>query len=114
MAVAARYRGDERSVRFGGQLIGPELFPTYLTVLRINLAITLIIGAVSLVLRGSIWSAIAGVVVPFVIQFTIVTLVFIGSTAAGCRDPDALGPAQGQFHGARTSTSRASMGSPPS
>ena len=36
MAVAARYRGDEiRAVR--GQLIGPELFPTYLTVLRINL-----------------------------------------------------------------------------
>ena len=49
MAVAARFRGDDRSVRFGGQLIGPELFPTYLTVLRINLAITLIIGAVSLI-----------------------------------------------------------------
>jgi len=60
MAVAARYRGDDRSVRFGGQLIGPELFPTYLTVLRINFAITLIIGAVSLVVGGSIWSAIAG------------------------------------------------------
>ena len=38
MAVAARYRGDDRSVRFGGQLIGPELFPTYLMVLRINLS----------------------------------------------------------------------------
>ena len=25
MAVAARYRGDERSVTFGGRLIGPEL-----------------------------------------------------------------------------------------
>jgi hypothetical protein len=92
MAVAARYRGDDRSVQFGGQLIGPELFPTYLTVLRINLAITLIIGAVSLVASGSIWSAIAGVVVPFVIQFTIVTLVFIWVDRRWLRDPDGWDP----------------------
>ena len=92
MAVAARYRGDDRSVRFGGQLIGPELFPTYLTVLRINLAITLIIGAVSLIVGGSIWSAIAGVVVPFVIQFTIVTLVFIWVDRRWLRDPDGWDP----------------------
>ena len=92
MAVAARYRGDDRSVRFGIQLIGPELFPTYLTVLRINLAITLIIGAVSLVVGGSIWSAIAGVIVPFVIQFTIVTLVFIWVERRWLRDPDGWDP----------------------
>jgi hypothetical protein len=92
MAVAARYRGDNRSVRFGGQLIGPELFPTYLTVLRINLAITLIIGAVSLIVGGSIWSAIAGIVVPFVIQFTIVTLVFIWVDRRWLRDPDGWDP----------------------
>ena len=92
MAVAARYRGDTRSVRFGGQLIGPELFPTYLTVLRVNLAITLIIGAVSLVLSGSVWSAIAGVIVPFVIQFTIVTLVFIWVERRWLRDPDGWDP----------------------
>jgi hypothetical protein len=92
MAVAARYRGDDRSVRFGGQLIGPELFPTYLMVLRINLAITLIIGAVSLVVSGSIWSAIAGVVVPFVIQFTLVTLVFIWVERRWLRDPDGWDP----------------------
>ena len=92
MAVAARYRGDDRSVRFGGQLIGPELFPTYLTVLRINLAITLIIGAVSLVVGGSIWSAIAGIVVPFVIQFTIVTLIFIWVDRRWLRDPDGWDP----------------------
>jgi hypothetical protein len=92
MAVAARYRGDDRSVRFGGQLIGPELFPTYLTVLRINLAITLIIGAVSLIVGGSIWSAIAGVVVPFIIQFAIVTLVFIVVDRRWLRDPDGWDP----------------------
>jgi hypothetical protein len=92
MAVAARYRGDDRSVRFGSQLIGPEIFPTYLTVLRINLAITLIIGAVALVVGGSIWSAIAGVVVPFAIQFTIVTLVFIVVDRRWLRDPDGWDP----------------------
>jgi hypothetical protein len=92
MAVAARYRGDDRSVRFGGQLIGPELFPTYLTVLRINFAITLIIGAVSLIVGGSIWSAIAGVVVPFVIQFTIVTLIFMWVERRWLRDPDGWDP----------------------
>jgi len=92
MAVAASYRGDDRSVRFGGQLIGPEIFPTYLTVLRINLAITLIIGAVALVVGGSIWSAIAGVVVPFAIQFTIVTLVFIVVDRRWLRDPDGWDP----------------------
>jgi hypothetical protein len=92
MAVAARYRGDERSVRFGGQLIGPELFPTYLTVLRINLAVTLIIGAVSLIVGGSLWAAIAGIVVPFVIQFSIVTLVFIWVDRRWLRDPDGWDP----------------------
>ena len=79
-------------MRFGGQLIGPELFPTYLTVLRVNLAITLIIGAVSLIVGGSIWSAIAGVVVPFVIQFTIVTLLFIWVDRRWLRDPDGWDP----------------------
>jgi hypothetical protein len=92
MAVAARYRGDERSVRFGSQLIGPELFPTYLMVLRINLAITLIIGAVALVASGSITSAIAGVIVPFVIQFTLVTLIFIWVERRWLRDPDGWDP----------------------
>ena len=54
-------------------------------VLRINLAITLIIAPSSLVVGGSIWSAIAGVVVPFVIQFTIVTLdLHRGWSGAGC------------------------------
>ena len=92
MAVAARYRGDDRSVRFGGQLIGPELFPTYLMVLRVNLAITLIIGAVALVVSGSVWSALAGVIVPAVIQFTIVTLIFIWVERRWVRNPDGWDP----------------------
>ena len=79
-----------RAVR--GSADRTELFPTYLTVLRINLAITLIIGAVALLVGGSIWSAIAGVVVPFVIQFTIVTLLFIWVDRRWLRDPDGWDP----------------------
>jgi hypothetical protein len=92
MAVAARYRGDERSVRFGRQLIGPELFPTYLTVLRVNVAITLIFGAIALIAGGSIWSAIAGVVVPLVIQFAAVTAIFVAIDWRRVRNPDAWDP----------------------
>jgi hypothetical protein len=92
MAVAARYRGDERSVRFGRQLIGPELFPTYLTVLRINIVITLIFGAIALIAGGSIWSAIAGVVVPLVIQFAAVTAIFVAIDWRRVRNPDAWDP----------------------
>jgi hypothetical protein len=92
MAVAAQYRGDERSVTFGRRLIGPELFPVYLKVLWINLAITLAFGAVALVAGGSVWSAIAGVVVPFVLQFVIVTGVFVFIDRRWRRDPDAWDP----------------------
>ena len=47
MAVAARYRGDERSVTFGRRLIGPELFPAYMKVLAVNVAMTLLIAAIA-------------------------------------------------------------------
>ena len=92
MAVAARYRGDQRTVTFGSQLIGPEVFPVYLKVLWINFAITLTLGAVSLVAGSAIGSAIAGVVVPFVIQFAIVTLLFIWVDRRWLRDPDGWDP----------------------
>ena len=52
MAVAARYRGDERSVTFGRRLIGPELFPTYTKVLAVNVIITLLIVGHRLVAGG--------------------------------------------------------------
>jgi hypothetical protein len=92
MAVAARYRGDERSVSFGRRLIGPELFPVYLKVLWVNLAITLVFGAIALVAGGSIWSAIAGVIVPFVLQFAIVTAIFVFIDSRRRNHPDAWDP----------------------
>ena len=92
MAVAARYRGDERSLTFGRELIGPELFPTYLKVLAINLVVTLIFGAISVVAGGSLWSGIAGIVVPFAIQFTAVTAIFIAINYRWVRNPEGWDP----------------------
>jgi hypothetical protein len=78
MVVAARYRGDTRSVSFGRQLIGPELFPTYIKVLTINILITVLVSAVILLVGGqSLWSSAYGGFVPIVIQFVAITAIFI-------------------------------------
>ena len=93
LVVAARYRGDHRSVTFGRQLIGPELFPFYARVLAINVAITLAVGLVILLASGgSIWSALSGVAVPLVFQFVIVTAVFVAIDRRFASDPDRWDP----------------------
>jgi hypothetical protein len=92
MAVAARYRGDERSVTFGRRLIGPELFPTYMKVLGVNVAITLLIGLIALVASFQLWPGFFGVVVPLAIQFVIVTGVFVVIDAHWVRNPDGWDP----------------------
>ena len=92
MAVAARYRGDERSVTFGGRLIGPELFPTYMKVLAVNVAITLLIAAIAMVAGATIWSGFAGILVPLAIQFMLVTGLFVWIDRRWIRDPDGWDP----------------------
>ena len=93
MAVAARYRGDERSVTFGRRLIGPELFPTYMTVLAANVAITLIFVAIALIAGGGTpWGAVYGSLVPLAIQFTIVTAIFVYIDHRYTSDPDRWDP----------------------
>ena len=92
MAVAARYRGDERSVTFGRRLIGPELFPTYMKVLTVNVVITLFIGAVILILGGTIASTFPGILVPLLIQFGIVTGIFMFIDRRYVLNPDAWDP----------------------
>ena len=92
MAVAARYRGDERSVTFGRRLIGPELFPAYMNVLAVNVAIMLLIGAIALVAGATIWSGFAGILVPLAIQFAIVTAIFVFIDRRWIRDPDGWDP----------------------
>jgi hypothetical protein len=92
MTVAARYRADERSVTFGRRLIGPELFPTYMQVLAINVAITLLIAAITAVASVSIWPGITGILIPLAIQFTIVTAIFIVIDTRFVRNPDGWDP----------------------
>jgi hypothetical protein len=92
MAVAARYRGDERAVTFGQRLIGPELFPAYMKVLAVNVAITLLIAAIALVAGATIWSGFTGILVPLAIQFTLVTAIFIAIDRRWIRDPDGWDP----------------------
>lgn len=93
MTVAARYRGDVRSVSFGRQLIGPELFPTYAKVLTINIAITLVVVAVVLLIGGGIaFSAMYGGLVPIIVQFVIITGIFIVANGRFARDPDGWDP----------------------
>jgi hypothetical protein len=82
MVVASRYRQDKRSVAFGPELIGPEVFPFYVRVLKFNLgisAVVLFIVAVALAFGGHAMTA--GNLVPAIffqvtIQFAIVTLIF--------------------------------------
>jgi len=93
MAVAARYRGDDRSVTFGGRLIGPELFPTYMKVLTANVVITLIVVAIIWVAgEGGLLSAFAGAIVPIAIQFSIVTAIFVWIDHRWIRDLDGWDP----------------------
>jgi len=93
MAVAARYRNDERSVTFGRRLIGPELFPTYMKVLGVNVAITLLVAVIALIAGGGpLLSTIYGGLVPIAIQLTIVTAVFVFIDWRFVRDPDGWDP----------------------
>lgn len=73
--LAGRYLTDRRSFTFGRQLIGPVLFPLYVKILALNLAIAVAIHA------GFLIAGKAGTLLPFLsqvcIQFAIVTLVFV-------------------------------------
>src|SRR5262249_40675342 len=83
MTVARQYGGDDRSLAFGRQLIGPELFPIYWKVLRINvwlgLAVTSAV-AVGLWVAGKpniLLGTATALIIQLPIQIGIVTLVFI-------------------------------------
>lgn len=92
LTVAARYRGDERTVTFGRRLIGPELFPTYKKVLAINVIVTLILAAIAVVAGGAIGLGLPGIFVPLAIQFVIVTTIFVAIDRRWVQDPDGWDP----------------------
>jgi hypothetical protein len=96
MAVAARYRGDGARVSFGRQLIGPELYPIYRNVLAINIVITVAIGLLALVIAltgaDSPFGVGYGILVPLVLQFAIVTALFVVIDRWYRTHPDAWDP----------------------
>lgn len=47
--VASRYRGEQRTVSFGRQLIGPVVFPFYWIALKVSLLLLLVPGFISAV-----------------------------------------------------------------
>jgi len=47
--VASRYRGEQRTVSFGRQLIGPIVFPFYWIALKVSLVLLLVPGFISAV-----------------------------------------------------------------
>ena len=80
--LAARYRQDHRTLAFGRQLIGPELFPFYIKVLSFNLGLTFaVVGIIfsALVFSGQkitfndVFSTCA---MQLCIQMGIVTFIF--------------------------------------
>jgi hypothetical protein len=76
MIVAGRYGRNQRTVSFGWQLIGPELFPIYIRILLLNWAVSIVVHPVIAFLsekptgmRPFLFSVCS--------QFVAVTLVFI-------------------------------------
>jgi hypothetical protein len=82
LVVASRYRREQLSFTFGRRLIGPALFPAYVQVLTINIAISVfvvLIGAVLLATGQPLGSMVSGIALAFVIQFGVVTGIFVAA-----------------------------------
>jgi hypothetical protein len=98
MIVAGRYRGDRRTLAFGREWIGPELFPLYGKVLTINGIVTAVVLVAAVVLSASghgLGSILTGVLWNVVIQFGIVTAIFVGAQMRLTKHPDQWDPATG-------------------
>jgi hypothetical protein len=75
MTVARRYRQDHHSLSLGWELIGPELFPTFLMFLAFNLTLTIVsVVVVSLLIHVPITAQ--AFVVPVLAQIICLTVVF--------------------------------------
>jgi len=75
MTVARRYRQDHHSLSLGWELIGPELFPTYLMFLSFNLTLTIAsVVVVSLIIHLPI--TLQAFIVPVLAQIICLTVVF--------------------------------------
>lgn len=86
--VASRYRGGRGALTFGPVLIGPDIFPYYLLILCLNVAVTIglflladimaLIGGTP-VSRVMYWTVMwPGLALPVLTQLVVVTVGFIG------------------------------------
>lgn len=96
LVVASRYRQEHRSVAFGGQIVGPALFPFYLRVLKFNLGLTSVIVVVifaALFAGGQSIGTLPQVLLyQLLIQFAIVTAIFWAMDKHFTRFPDRWDP----------------------
>jgi hypothetical protein len=98
LVVAGRYRQDHRSVAFGRQWIGPTLFPFYVRVLKFNLGLTslILIGVfVALLASGqsiTLLNTLPEFLYSFLIQFTIITVIFAAADQHWTLHPDSWDP----------------------
>jgi hypothetical protein len=106
MVVASRYRQDKWSVAFGPELIGPEVFPFYVRVLKFNLgisAVVLFIVAIGLAFGGHTMTAgnlIPAIFFQVAIQFAIVTAIFVAADRHFKKHPESWNyrDAKGGWH----------------
>jgi hypothetical protein len=87
LAVAARYGITTRGLDFGRQLIGPALFPLYARTLALVFGLTLLVPVVSLWADEPPLSHPLRVVLPMLVQFVVITLVFVAIEALQHRLP---------------------------
>jgi len=90
MRVAGRYQTSQHSVAFGRQLIGPVLFPLYIKILSLNLAITIVVSgaaAVAFASRQPMLQTAMAMLSHFILQFAIITGIFTLAERSGDRFP---------------------------
>jgi len=94
LAVASRYRQDQRSLSFGRQLIGPMLFPYYMRVLKFNLGLTSVVILIILAAlfaggkTASFGGALGTLFWNLLLQFSIITGIFAAMDSHLTKNPD--------------------------
>ena len=98
LLVAGRYRQEQRSVAFGRQWIGPELFPFYTKVLSFNLGLaSLVIITIFTALFASgqpvtVGDLIGAIVLQVLIQGGTITAIFAIAYTHLTKHPDRWNP----------------------
>jgi hypothetical protein len=98
LLVAGRYRHDQRSVAFGRQWIGPELFPLYMKILSFNVGLSsLVIVALftGLFAAGkpvTLSGLVQAMLIQLVVQGGIITAIFAAVNTQLTKHPDRWDP----------------------